>query len=111
MSTPAEKQHAHELIERIPADQLSTIVRFMEPCCSIQSPGRLPTRRVDSQPVSDEEAAAFDQAHGAIGRGEGISHEDILKSLLGASLRRWHRRTTVRRMAVKRAVNEDRRIC
>jgi hypothetical protein len=79
MSTPAEKQHAHELIERLPGDQISTIVRFMEFMLLDPLTRSLANAPVDSQPISDEEAAALDQAHAAIGRGEGISHEDILQ--------------------------------
>jgi hypothetical protein len=34
---------------------------------------------VEGEPVSAEEAAALDEAHAAIARGEGIPHEEILR--------------------------------
>jgi len=34
---------------------------------------------VETEPISEEEAAALDEAHTAIARGEGIPHEEILR--------------------------------
>ena len=34
---------------------------------------------VDREAISDEEAAALDEAHASIARGEGLSHEEILR--------------------------------
>ena len=34
---------------------------------------------VETEPISAEEAAALDAAHASIERGEGISHEEIMR--------------------------------
>jgi hypothetical protein len=34
---------------------------------------------VETEPTSEEEAGALDEAHAAIQRGEGIPHEEILR--------------------------------
>ncbi len=39
----------------------------------------LASASVEEEPVSAEEAAALDQARASLDRGQGISHEDILR--------------------------------
>ncbi len=72
------RQHAHELIDRLPEVQLAGLVQFLE---TIVDPVTASLRNapLDDEPVSAEEAAALDSAHAAIQRGEGIPHEEILR--------------------------------
>ena len=49
MSTPAEKEHAHELIERLPVDRISTVVRFLEFWCTATDGRGKPARPERSQ--------------------------------------------------------------
>jgi hypothetical protein len=39
----------------------------------------LASATVEQEPISAEEAAALDQARASLDRGQGISHEDILR--------------------------------
>lgn len=77
-----ERKQAHALLDQLPADKLNAVRRVLE---VMVYPGDDPLARslaiapVDSEPVSQEEAAALDEAHAAIARGEGTPHEEILR--------------------------------
>jgi hypothetical protein len=72
------RQHVHELIDQLPPAQLSAVAGLLE--VMIDPVARsLANAPVESEPVSAEEAAALDEAHAAIARGEGIPHEEILR--------------------------------
>jgi hypothetical protein len=60
------KEHPHQMIEQLEVltDPLSR---------------SLANAPFDSEPVSAAEAAALDEAHAAIQRGEGIAHQEILR--------------------------------
>ena len=70
MNASAEKQHAHELIDRLPGDQIATVVRFIEFALADPLSRSLAVAPVEDEPISEEEAAALDEAHAAIARGE-----------------------------------------
>jgi hypothetical protein len=72
------REHAHQLIDRLPDFQLSALVRFLETLVDPVAES-LRNAPVDDEPVSAEEAAALDAAHASIARGEGIPHEEILR--------------------------------
>lgn len=79
MDTATEKQHAHELIERLEPEDTRVAVRFLE--FMMLDPV---SRSIASAPVEDEEitpetAAELDRARASIERGEGIPHEEILR--------------------------------
>jgi hypothetical protein len=72
------KDHVHELIDRLAPSQLDAVAALLEVMIDPVS------RSVASAPVEEEEilpetAAELDAAHAAIARGEGISHEEILR--------------------------------
>jgi hypothetical protein len=80
MPTVTSKQHAHELIERLQASQISTAVRFLE--FMLLDPV---TRAVATSPPDDEPATVQDhrrfhdgQAWFAERGGEGVPMEDVL---------------------------------
>src|SRR5271167_3630353 len=73
-----DKQHAHQLLEQLDSSQLAAVVQLLEVMTDPLARS-LATAPVDNEPVTAEEAAALDEAHASIARGEGIAHEDILR--------------------------------
>ena len=73
-----ERQEAHAYLDHLPPEQLSAVHDLLE---SMLSPleRSLALAPIDDEPVSPEEAAALDEAHASIARGEGIPHEEILR--------------------------------
>ena len=78
MSTLAEKEHAHELIERLPADRIPTVVRFMEFMLLDPVSRSLATAPVDDEPLPEEEARAIETSKEWFRHNQGISHEEVL---------------------------------
>lgn len=74
-----EKQHAHELIDQLDAAQVSAVVPLLQFMLLDPVSRSLAAAQAESEPVSSEEATALDQARASLDRGQGISHEDILR--------------------------------
>jgi hypothetical protein len=72
------KEHAHRMIEQLDPSQLAAVTHLLEVLTDPVSRS-LASAPFDSEPVSAAEAAALDEAHAAIQRGEGIAHQDILR--------------------------------
>jgi hypothetical protein len=72
-----EKQHAHELIDRMAPGQVSAVVSLLE---IILDPlaRTLASAPYDDEPVSEEEAREVEAAKASLARGEGIPHEEVL---------------------------------
>jgi hypothetical protein len=72
-----EKQHAHELIERMAPGQVSAVVSLLE---IILDPlaRRLASAPYDDQMISQEEAREVEASKASLARGEGIPHEKVL---------------------------------
>jgi hypothetical protein len=72
-----EKQHAHELIDRMAPGQVSAVVSLLE---IILDPlaRTLASAPYDDEPVSQEEAREVEASKAALARGEGIPHEKVL---------------------------------
>jgi hypothetical protein len=71
------KEHARELIERLPPSQLSALVALLE---AILDPAvALANAPVDEEDLTPETAAALERARASLARGEGIPHEEILR--------------------------------
>lgn len=73
-----QKVQAHELIEQLAPSQLSALVGFLEVMLDPVA------RSIATAPIEDEEilpelAAELDAAHASVARGEGISHEELLR--------------------------------
>ena len=73
-----EKQHAHELVERLDAAQLPTAVRFMEFMLLDPVSRALATAPVDDEPLTEEERAAIDRSQAWFKENKGIPFEDVL---------------------------------
>lgn len=74
-----EKHHAHELIDRLDPAQVSAVVPLLQFMLLDPLDRSLAAAPVEQEPVSPEEAATLDQAHASLARGQGVSHEDILR--------------------------------
>ncbi len=72
------RQNVHELVDLLDAGQLTAVEGLLEVMTDPVARS-LNSAPVESEPASAEEAAALEEAHGAIQRGEGIPHEEILR--------------------------------
>lgn len=76
------RQHAHQLIDRLPESQVSALVGLLE---TIVDPVTAALRNApfDDEEESDEERAAVDQARRSLERngGKGISHAEAMRRL------------------------------
>jgi hypothetical protein len=72
-----EKQHAHELIDRMAPGQVSAVVSLLE---IILDPLARTLARApyDDEPVSQEEAREVEASKASLARGEGIPHEKVI---------------------------------
>jgi hypothetical protein len=72
-----EKQHAHELIDRMAPGQVSAVVNLLE---IILDPlaRKLASAPYDDEPVSQEEAREVEASKVSLARGEGIPHAKVL---------------------------------
>jgi hypothetical protein len=80
MNAVPEKQHAHELIERLPASQMATAVRFLE-FMLLDPVGRaLATAPSDEEPVTEQDRRRFHDGQTRFRQsgGKGISMDDVL---------------------------------
>jgi hypothetical protein len=78
MQATADKQHAHELIERLEASQVVTAVRFLEFMMLDPVSRSLATAPVDDEPLTEEEEQALNASKEWFKHNQGIPHEEIL---------------------------------
>lgn len=73
-----ERQHAHELVDELPAKQLRLIVNLLE---GILGSGahKADEALEEHEELKPEMAAVLERARASLARGEGISHEEILR--------------------------------
>ena len=74
----SEKQQAHELIDRLPAAQLSAVVGLLEAMLDPVSLA-IANAPVEEEEITPETAAALERARASLARGEGIPHEEIMR--------------------------------
>ncbi len=72
-----DKQHAHELIDRMAPSQVAAVVSLLEIMFDplARTLARAP---YDDEPVSAEEGREVEAAKASLARGEGIPHEEVL---------------------------------
>ncbi len=80
MEAVSDKQHAHELIERIPASQIATAVRFLEFMLLDPVARVLATAPPDDEPVTDEDRRRLHDGQTWFRQrgGKGIPMEEVL---------------------------------
>ena len=72
------KEHAHQMLDQLAPSQLADVAHLLEVLTDPVSRS-LANAPFDTEPISAAEAAELDEAHAAIQRGEGITHEDMLR--------------------------------
>ena len=80
MSISAERQHAHELVERFNSSMLVTAVRFLEFIAMDPAARSLAIVPVDNEPLTQEEEQAIRRSEAWFEKngGRGIPMEDVL---------------------------------
>ena len=74
-----EKQHAHELIERLQASQIATAVRFLEFMLLSPVARAVATAPPDEEPVTEQDRRRFREGQSWFAqRGKGIPMKDVL---------------------------------
>jgi hypothetical protein len=78
----SEREHAHELIDRLPEAQVSALVGLLE---TIVDPVAAALRNApdDDEPETEEEKQAVAEARGWLARrgGKGIPHDEAMRRL------------------------------
>lgn len=73
-----ERQQAHALLDMLPAEKLNAVRSLLE--VMVEPLARsLAVAPVEKEELNSETAAALDRARASLVRGEGISHEEILR--------------------------------
>jgi len=76
----SEKQHAHELIERLPDGQISMAIRFLEFMLLDPVARAAAMARADDEPVTEDDRRRFDEGLAWLSQrgSKGIPMEDVL---------------------------------
>ena len=77
----ANKQHAHALIERVPADQLTAAVRFLEFLLLDAVDRALATAPMEDEEISEEEEQAVARSKDWFQHNQGIPFEQVVTEL------------------------------
>ncbi|HTW25275.1 MAG TPA: hypothetical protein VMD78_16860 [Candidatus Baltobacteraceae bacterium] len=73
------KKQAHELLDQLDSAQVSAVIPLLQFMLLDPMARALAAAPVEERSISSDEAAGLDQARASLKRGEGISHEDILR--------------------------------
>jgi hypothetical protein len=73
------KQELHQLIDQLPTGQVAAALRYMHYLCADPVLLSLLDAPPDDEPYTDEQRARDAEAEAAIARGEGVSHEGVLR--------------------------------
>jgi len=77
MSPAEQKQHAHELVDRLDAGQLNAVVRLLEIMIDPVAHS-LAHAQIDDESVTEQDVRDIAAARAAFDRGEGIPNEEVL---------------------------------
>jgi len=77
----ADKQHAHDLVDRVPDDQMTAAVRFLEFLLVDPVDRTLATAPVEDEEVSAEEEQAVARSKEWFKHNEGIPFEQVVTDL------------------------------
>ena len=73
-----ERQQAHALLDMLPQEKLTAVRTLLEVMVEPLSRS-LASAPVEEEEVTPETAAAIERARASLARGEGISHQDVLR--------------------------------
>ncbi len=76
----ANKEHAHELIDRLAPSQVPAVIGMLEALLDPVSRA-IANAPIDDEPVSAEEERALAESREWLKRNEGIRHEQVLAEL------------------------------
>lgn len=76
-----DRQHAHQLPDRLGPTQLIAVAQLLEVLAAKPDPllHSLPPAPVEDEEITPETATALDRDRISLARGEGISHDDVLR--------------------------------
>ena len=78
----ADKEHAHELVDRLTPEQLPTVVSLLQFMLADPVSRALAAAPLDDDELTPEAERALDEAQESLARGEeGASHEDFSREL------------------------------
>jgi hypothetical protein len=78
MDTPTEKEHVHELIERLGPTQIATAARFLEFMLLDPVSRSIATAPLDDEPLTKEDVESIEASKEWFRNNKGIPHEEIL---------------------------------
>jgi hypothetical protein len=73
-----QRQQAHALLDMLPEEKLTAVRSLLEVMVEPLSRS-LASAPVEEEEITSETAAALERARASLARGEGITHEDILR--------------------------------
>ena len=73
------RRELHSLVEKLPPDQVSAALQFLHYLCADPVLLSLLNAPPDDEPYTDQQRAEDADSAASIARGEGISHEEILR--------------------------------
>jgi hypothetical protein len=75
----SEKRELHELVEKLPDEQVTSALRYLKYLNADEVLLSLLNAPDDDEPYTDQQRKRDAEAEASIARGEGISHEEILR--------------------------------
>ncbi len=76
-----DKQHAHALVDRIPADQMNAAVRFLEFLLQAPADHALPVNSIEDEVISEEEEHAVARSKQWFRHNDGIPFEQVVAEM------------------------------
>lgn len=79
LNMDTNKRELHNLVEKLPPDQVSAALQYLHYLCANPVLLSLLNAPPDDEPYTDQQRAEDAEASASIARGEGISHQEILR--------------------------------
>jgi hypothetical protein len=81
MATNSEssRRELHNLVEKLPPDRVSAALQYLHYLCADPVFLSLLNAAADDEPYTDQQRAEDAESTASLARGEGISHEEILR--------------------------------
>jgi hypothetical protein len=73
-----QRQRAHSLLDRLPAEKLSAVRGLLEVMVEPLSRS-LALAPIDEEEITSDTAAVLDRSCASVAEGKGISHEEVLR--------------------------------
>jgi hypothetical protein len=75
----SDRDRLHGLVDRLPADELRAALRYLSYLCSDPMLVSMLNAPPDDEPYTDQQRVEDAEAEASIARGEGVSHDEILR--------------------------------